>query len=489
MSKSESDEILNWLDKNKERFAQISDKIWDFAEPRFEEVKSAKLQIKTLKEEGFTVTQGVADMPTAFIGSFGNEGSVIAILGEYDALSGLSQDPNSLVKNPLEEGACGHGCGHNLLGVGSLAAAIAVKNLLEKKNIPGIIRYYGCPAEEGGSGKTFMVREGLFDDVDIALCWHPFSMNFMFSISTLANVQAYFQFTGKSAHAAAAPHLGRSALDAMELMNVGVNFLREHIIPEARVHYAVTNTGGNAPNVVQATSEVLYLIRAPTILQANEIYERVQMVAKGAAMMTGTEVKVIFDKAASNYIPNDVIGSVLLKRFQEVGGPKFTDEEKEFGVKLRKTIQNVGAEAGMFAKFMQNMDPKLLEKLRNTVLFEFVLANKMPKIAAPGSTDVGDVSWVVPTNQIGTACMVSGTPGHSWQQVTQGKMSIAHKGMMIAAKVLALSAIDLIKNPEIIAQAKEELKQTLGATEYISPIAPEIKPNIPDWVKLAMDQQ
>ena len=486
---NESDEIINWLEKNKERFTQISDKIWEFAEPRFEEVKSAKLQIKTLKEEGFTVTQGVADMPTAFIGSFGNEGSVIAILGEYDALSGLSQVPNSLEKKPLEEGNCGHGCGHHLLGVGSLAAAIAVKNLLEKNNLPGIIRYYGCPAEEGGSGKTFMVREGLFDDVDIALCWHPFSMNFMFSISTLANVQAYFRFTGRSAHAAAAPHLGRSALDAMELMNVGTNFLREHIIPEARVHYAITNTGGNAPNVVQATSEVLYLIRAPTILQVNEIYDRVQKVAKGAAMMTGTEVEVVFDKAASNFIPNDVVGSVLYKHFQKIGGPKFTDDERNFGIELRKSIQDAGAEAAMFTKFMQNLNPVLLEKLRKTVLFEFVLPNQMPKIVAPGSTDVGDVSWVVPTNQIGTACMVSGTPAHSWQLVTQGKMGIAHKGMIVAAKVLALSAIEFIKNSELITQAKEELKQTLGNTEYLTPIAPEVKPNVPDWVKLAMSQQ
>ncbi|MHA1675002.1 MAG: amidohydrolase, partial [Promethearchaeota archaeon] len=346
---SENDDIINWLDKNKDRFVQISDKIWEFAEPRFEEVKSAKLQIETLKEEGFTVTQGVADMPTAFIGSYGTEGSVVAILGEYDALSELSQVPDSLEKKPLVEGKCGHGCGHHLLGVGSLAAAIAVKNELENRKLPGIIRYYGCPAEEGGSGKTFMVREGLFKDVDIALCWHPFSMNFMFSVSTLANVQAYFRFTGKSAHAAAAPHLGRSALDAVELMNVGVNYLREHIISEARVHYAVTNTGGNAPNVVQANAEVLYLIRAPTILQVNEIYERVQMVAKGAAMMTGTEVEVVFDKAASNFIPNDVVGDVLFKHFQKIGGPKFTDEEREYAKKLRNTFQDAGAEVAMFA--------------------------------------------------------------------------------------------------------------------------------------------
>ncbi len=479
--------IQNWLDNHAENYAKIADQIWEFAEPRFEEVKSAKLQINTLKNEHFSIQQGVAGMPTAFIGSFGQGHPVIAILGEYDALSGLSQKSGVFEKIPLEEGKCGHGCGHNLLGVGSMAAAIAVKHQMEEKKIAGTIRYYGCPAEEGGSGKTYMVRERFFDDVDIALTWHPFSMNFMFSVPTLANIQAYFRFTGRSAHAAAAPHQGRSALDAVELMNVGVNYLREHIIPEARVHYAVTNTGGNAPNVVQANAEVLYLMRAPTILLVNEIYERVQKVAKGAALMTGTKVETVFDKAASDFIPNDVVGNILFKNFQAVGGPKFSGEETEYATEIQKTIHDPAAEANLFAGLMKKMDPNLLKKMTSVPLASFILPNIIPKIVAPGSTDVGDVSWIVPTNQIGTACMAMGTPAHSWQEVAQTSTSIGHKGMMIAAKVLALAAVEFLSNPDLCIQANKELDEKLGDKGYRSPIASNIQPNIPDWVKKAME--
>jgi aminobenzoyl-glutamate utilization protein B len=478
-----SDEIINWIDTNQQQFIELSDKIWELAEIRFEEVESAKLQIAVLEEEGFEISKGLADMPTAFIGSYGEEGPVIAILGEYDALSGLSQEAGKLEKSPIIEDGHGHGCGHNLLGVGGLAAAIAVKKYLEEKNVSGIIRYYGCPGEEGGSGKTYMVRAGLFDDVDIALCWHPFSTNFIFNLSSLANIQVFFRFKGRSAHAAGAPHLGRSALDAVELMNVGVNYLREHIITQARLHYAVTNTGGNAPNVVQANAEVLYLIRAPTMPQTQEIYERVIKIAQGAALMTETEVEIIFDKAASNLIPNDVIGNVLFERFKEVGVPQYTDEELDFGKKIQKTFSaGVRSEVNRFGMFEKQLGTDMIEKMIESVIFDALLPNTLPEFTLPGSTDVGDVSWVVPTSQIGTTCVVLGTPGHSWQEVTQCAMSIGHKGMIVAAKVLALATMDFLEKPELIEKAKSELKKRLGSNQYKSPIAPEIKPNVPDWV-------
>ncbi len=482
-----SEEIIQWIDFNQLRFTEISDKIWEFAEIRFEEVKSAKLQIKVLEEEGFEISKGLANMPTAFIGSYGEEGPIIAILGEYDALAGLSQKANKLEISPVKEGGHGHGCGHNLLGAGSLAAAIAVKHYLNANKIPGIVRYYGCPGEEGGSGKTYMVREGLFDDVDIALCWHPFSTNFLFNISSLANIQAYFRFTGRSAHAAGAPHQGRSALDAVELMNVGANYLREHIITEARVHYAVTNTGGNAPNVVQAKAEVLYLIRAPEMSQAQEIYDRVIDIARGAALMTGTEVEVVFDKAASNIIPNNVVGKVLHERMLEVGVPQYSKDELDFGKKLQKTFgDSEPSEVSRYKIFEKQLGTDIIEKLRTRIMFDAIFPNTLPEFTLPGSTDVGDVSWVVPTSQIGTACMVIGTPGHSWQETTQSAMSVGHKGMIYAAKVLALATLDFMEKPELIEEAKKELGTRLNAKHYSCPILSEIKPNVPEWVFDAM---
>ena len=480
-------DIIQWIDANQQRYIDISDKIWEYAEIRFEEVKSAKLQIEVLEEEGFEVTKGVADMPTAFVASYGKEGPIIAVLGEYDALSGLSQKAGVFEKTPVEEGASGHGCGHNLLGAGGLAATIAVKNYLESHKIPGIIQYYGCPGEEGGSGKTYMVREGLFDAVDIALCWHPFSTNFIFNLSSLSNIQVYFRFKGISAHAAAAPHMGRSALDAVELMNIGANYLREHIITQARLHYAVTNTGGNAPNVVQADAEVLYLIRAPTILQTKEIYERVKKIAKGAALMTETEVEIIFDKAASDLIPNNVVGGVLFEKFKEVGAPRYTKEEIEFGEKLRQTF-NEGElpELNTFGAFEEELGEDMIEKIKTKIIFDDILPNTLPEFTLPGSTDVGDVSWIVPTSQIGTSCVILGTPGHSWQEVTQCTTSISHKGMIAAAKVMALTALEFMENIELVDEAKAELNKRLSSTKYESPIASEVKPNVPEWVIEAM---
>jgi aminobenzoyl-glutamate utilization protein B len=449
-------------------FIEISDKIWEYAETRFEEIKSAELICSTLEDEGFQVDRGVAAIETAFIGSFGTGKPVVAILGEYDALSGLSQHKGVAKEEPIIKSGNGHGCGHNLLGSGSLAAAVALKHYMEENNIPGTVRYYGCPAEEGGSGKTFMAREGLFSDIDFAVCWHPDSHNLTISMSTLANYQIYYKFKGKSSHAAVTPHLGRSALDAVELMNVGVNYLREHMIPEARVHYAVLHTGGVSPNVVQAEAEVLYLIRAPKISQVKELYDRVCHIAQGAALMTGTEVKIVFDKACSNLIPNTTLEKVMHNNFTELGVPVHDANEQKLAREIRKLL----------SEDEKNNDRNLLPELKDKNLSDRLNPYLEVPYVMAGSTDVGDVSWIAPTVQCSTACFVNGTPAHSWQWVTLGGTSIGHKGMLHAGKVMAATAAQVMQNPQLIEAAKAELKERLNGETYVCPIPKEVRPSV-----------
>ncbi|MED4584201.1 M20 family metallopeptidase [Brevibacillus choshinensis] len=472
------DRIAEIIEQKSELLTYVSDRIWEFAETRFEEVRSAELLCQTLEQEGFTVEKDLAGIQTAFVGTYGSGGPVIAILGEFDALSGLSQERGNPVHKPIQAGGNGHGCGHNLLGTGSLAAAIAIRYYMEENQIQGTVRYYGCPAEEGGSGKAYMAREGLFDDVDFAICWHPQNFNAIMSISSLANYQVYFKFKGKAAHAAAAPHLGRSALDAVELMNVGVNYLREHVIPEARMHYAITNTGGFSPNVVQAEADVLYLIRAPQTQQVEEIYQRVCKIAQGAAMMTETEVEIIFDKACSNLIPNQALERVMYENFRELGVPLFDDAEKEFARQIRMTIPDAdkNSELQMLAKLKGPGSKDLLNQLKEQELSSFLLPHMQTPRLMSGSTDVGDVSWITPTVQCSTTCFAMGTQLHSWQAVSQGGMSIGRKGMQHAGKVMAATAIDVLLRPEVIDEAKAELKERLDGQSYVCPIPAEIKP-------------
>lgn len=462
--------INDFIEQTKDKWTKTSDYIWDHPELRYEEYESAKYLSHILEREGFTVTRCIANIETAFVAEYGSGGPVIAFLGEYDALSNLSQKSGITKQEPIVDQGNGHGCGHNLLGTGALAAAVTLKTYLEKNNIKGIVRFYGCPAEEGGSGKTFMAREGVFDDVDVALTWHPGSLNAIWSFSTLANVQAYFKFTGRSAHAANAPHLGRSALDAVELMNSGVNYLREHIIPEARIHYAVTDTGGISPNVVQANAEVLYLIRAPQVDETMSIYERVKKIAEGAALMTETEVEVVFDKAASNFIPNTTLNKTMEKAMQQLGAPKFTAEEFAFAEKIQQTL----SEEELAAK---NLGMKMLD---------FAVAKPLSDVNIPffetsqimsGSTDVGDVSWVTPTAQCIGATAATGTAFHTWQMTAQGKTSYAHKGMLHVAKVLSLTAIYLLEDKTLIEKAKVEHTEKVGPGGYQCPIPDFIKPN------------
>lgn len=472
--------ILEIIDAKRDTFIDVSDRVWEYAETRFEEHKSADIFCKVLEAEGFNVERGIADISTAFVGSFGSGKPVIAILAEYDALSGLSQKPRTDRKEAVIEGGNGHGCGHNLLGAGSLAAAVAVKDWVKKNNIQGTICLYGCPGEEGGSGKAFMAREGVFDDIDIALCWHPFAQNGIFSVGSLANFQVYYRFYGKSSHAAASPHLGRSALDAVELMNVGVNYLREHIIPEARIHYAVTNTGGISPNVVQAKAEVLYLIRAPKTSQVQEIFDRVNDIAKGAALMTQTKHEVVFDKACSNLIPNNTIEEILYENFMEVGPPRFDEDDKKYAKEISATLSDsdINNEMKMINMLTGERGKEIIKNMKEKELSDTILPFVHHGGMLSGSTDVGDVSWIVPTGQVITACCALGTPGHSWQMVAQGVTSIGHKGMLAAGKVLAMTALDILMNPEIVKMAKEELREKLNEKTYKSPIPSHIKPSV-----------
>lgn len=469
-------QALDEIDRNAEQFCHISDAIFDAPETAFQEHTAARLLCGALEEEGFAVRRGLAGMETAFSASFGAGSPRIGILAEYDALPNMSQEAGLLEQSPAQKGAPGHACGHNLLGVGALAAAVGVKRYLEASGMAGTVICYGCPGEEGGSGKAFMAREGAFDQLDCALTWHPSTVNIAPPVSTLANYQIAFRFYGTASHAASAPHLGRSALDALELMNTGVQYLREHIIPEARVHYAITNAGGAAPNVVQPEAEAVYLIRAPRADQVEEIYQRVQKIAQGAAMMTETEVKETSFKAAYNILPNHTLGAVLGDNLLVLGAPEYTPEEWDWAQAVNDTIQRPNSLLLTAANMMGPKGAELVSGYLGRAIYDVALPYVPVKYVLPSSSDVGDVSWVCPTAQVAAATMCAGTPGHSWQLAAQGKSSIAHKGMLLAGKVIAGAAIDLLCWPELLAKAKEEHKKTLAGGCYRPLIPRNVQP-------------
>lgn len=472
-------EALQAIDREREVISQVSDRIWDHPETAFQEYVAAETYFDALEKEGFAVEKNLAGIETAFSGRFGHGRPVIGILGEFDALSGLSQKPDCAVKAAIAEGAPGHGCGHNLLGAGSMAAAIAVKEYLEKNNKEGTVIFYGCPGEEGGSGKGFMARDGVFDELDCAVSWHPGDMNVASVGSSLANYQIYYRFYGRASHAAGAPHLGRSALDAVELMNVGVQFLREHVISEARIHYAITNTGGFSPNVVQPFSEVLYLIRAPKTPQVQEIYERINDIARGAALMTGTKMEMQFVKACSNLVSNTTLSKVLQKNLETTERVPYTEEELAFARSIADTIESKGDYLSMVpGNYITRAEEveALAKRYKDAPVYDMILPMPEKESVMSGSTDVGDVSWVCPTAQISAVTEAAGTPGHSWQQVAQGKSTIAKKGMLFAGKVMAGAVIDLLEDPQLIEQAKQEHEKRLGGAKYQPPIPKDIRP-------------
>lgn len=460
-------DIWRGVDTIKPRFVALADRVWAMPEVCYTEARSSAEHLAELRHQGFRITENVAGIPTALMGEAGEGGPVIAFLGEYDALPGLSQEAGVAEHRPIEAGGHGHGCGHNLLGSAALLAATAVKDWLAANKVPGRVRYYGCPAEEGGAAKAFMVRSGAFADADIAITWHPSSFWEVVVTPSLANTRADFIFTGRTSHAAASPHLGRSALDAVELMNVGVNYMREHMPSDARIHYAVLDTGGIAPNVVQAHARVRYSIRARDLPGMNELVARVHKVAQGAALMTETKMEMRIISAVSNILFNTPLEEALHGIMQELGPPHFDDIDKDFAAKIQSTLTDKDI-ASVYHSI--GMDPT------DRPLADFLVpmdAKRNPQI---GSTDVGDVSWVVPTVQVHAPTIAIGTPLHTWQVVAQGKTPAAHKAMVQAAKAMAGLGIKALTEPDLVAAARADLEKRTARTPYVCPMPDSVAP-------------
>lgn len=466
------------IEEKKHLVADVADQIWEYAELSLQEVQSAALYVRVLRQEGFAVEEGICGIPTAISASFGTGRPVIGILAEYDALSGLSQQGGCPVRRELTPGGNGHGCGHHLLGAGALAAALGVKHYLQQTGRPGTVVLYGCPGEEGGASKAFMAREKLWYGLDAALTWHPDDCNEVATGSSNACIQVQYTFHGVAAHAAGDPEKGRSALDAVSLMNLGVQFLREHMEPQARIHYAVTDTGGCSPNVVQARASVLYMVRSDRVKKALELQTRVDKIAEGAALMTETSCRRKFIDGLAETIPNHALEELLYRNFSEVGVPAYTGEEQAFAAALAATYEaegylpGVGRQDAGYAAAVKAMKPA---GAMNDVLLPLYQGEAF----SPGSTDVGDVSWQCPTAQLHVAAWPNGCPGHSWQNVSCGKTSIGHKAALCAGKVLCAAAVDLLEQPELLQAVRREYEERT-ADSYICPIPPDAVPTIPD---------
>lgn len=437
IAQKDTKQIIDALDSQNEHYGNLAQEIWENPELGYLENNSSALIIKELEKEGFTVEKGVAGIPTAFVATYGSGVPVIGILGEYDALPGMSQAAEPIFKARVEGGP-GQACGHHLFGIGSLAAAIATKNWLVNSGKSGTIKFYGTPAEEGGSGKVYMVRAGLFKDVDAVLSWHPGDQNTSNPGTNLATISGKFRFKGNSSHAAAAPERGRSALDGVEAMNDMVNMLREHTTESTRIHYVITK-GGDAPNIVPAEAEVYYVIRHSNREEVQAVWDRVVKTAEGAAI--GTETKMTYEIIGGTYdrLPNETLATLMHKNMTLVGGVQYSSEDLAFAEEIQKTLSN----------------PKPIISAQTIQPMEFTYGK--------GSADTGDVSWNVPLAAIRAATWVPGTPPHSWQAVAAGGTDIGYKAMMVAAKTIALSAIDIYKKPQILLEVKEEFIERRGA--------------------------
>ena len=466
-----ADEIWGFVEGHRDAFIALSDRIWDTPEINYHEFRSAAEHEALLRRENFRVTTGIAGLPTAVMGEAGEDGPVIAILGEFDALPGLSQQAGVAEKCPVPSEYNGHGCGHNLLGSGAMLAATAVKDYLAAKGVKGRIRYYGCPAEEGGSAKGFMVRAGCFDDVDIAISWHPAPFAGVNNPISLACNEIDFHFAGRAAHAAAAPHFGRSALDAVELMNIGVNYMREHMPSTARIHYAYIETGGVAPNVVQAAASVRYLIRARDLTELHALIARVRKIADGAALMTETSVRTQVISGDADLVGNTPLEQAMFRHLEHLGPPPFDAEDRAFAREIQNTLRPEDI-ASAFARFGLQPRP-------DVALCDLVFPPESGDGTLVGSTDVGTVSWVVPTVQMRGATYAIGTPGHSWQLVAQGKTPAAHKGMEHAAKVMAATALDALLDPDLLVRAKADHAARRRGRPFVNPIPDDVQPNLP----------
>ena len=464
-----TDQVWHIVDAKQADYIALADEVWGTPELAYGEHRSAGAHAAQILKEGFSLSRDVAGIPTALMGEWGEGGPVIAILGEYDALPGLSQEAGVAEHRPIaSQGGVGHGCGHNLLGSAALLAAAAIKEWLIETGAPGRVRYYGCPAEEGGAAKGFMVRAGVFKDVDIAISWHPASFSGVNEPSSLANTRIDFTFIGRAAHAAAAPHLGRSALDAVELMNVGVNYLREHMPDDARVHYAYLDAGGVAPNVVQSRAKVRYLIRAADLAALTPLVMRVRRVANGAALMTETTVTTQVVSAVSNLMGNGPLEALMDANFQRLGPPVFDAADRAFAEQIRATLTHADISAAF--------DRVGLPPRADLPLCDFIIPLNAKGRGGHGSTDVGDVSWVVPTVQARGATCAVGTPFHTWQLTAQGKSPAAHKGLIHVAKVMAATAIEAMLDPGLIERAKADLAARTRITPYVCPLPDDVEP-------------
>lgn len=483
------------IDKIEEKspiICDIADKVWEFAELSLMEFQSCEYYCRVLEREGFQVERGTAGIETAFSATYGSGKPVIGILAEYDALSGLSQKAGVTKREEVIPGGNGHGCGHNLLGAGAFAAVLGVKAYLEKTGGEkkgenseneegcGTVILFGCPGEEGGASKAFMARDGVWSTLDAALTWHPYDCNEVVTGSSNACIQVQYLFSGLSSHAAAAPEKGRSALDAVELMNVGVQFLREHMSDKARVHYAITDTGGVSPNVVQARAGVLYMIRSNHVSEAVELEKRVDKIAQGAALMTETTVEKVFIDGCADTVTNHILEKVLYDNFMELGVPKYTEEELRFAEQLTETYENDGAVPGIASKYDMIVKAQIRTACmeRGHGMNSFLIPLYEGEAFDAGSTDVGDVSWLTPTAQIHVASWPNGSPLHSWQNVSCGGTGIGHKAAIHAGKVLAAGAIDLYRNPILLQQARKEFEQRTSEG-FTCPIPKDAKPMVP----------
>lgn len=465
--------LYNTIDENAPEIIALSDAIWEYAELSMEEYKSAAYYCELLEKEGFTVERELCGIPTAFSGSFGSGSPRIGILGEFDALSGLSQVAGSTRKQSLVPGGNGHGCGHNLLGAGSFGAALAIKKAIEAGALQGTVIFYGCPGEEGCAGKTFMARDGMFRDLDAALTWHPGSTNEVTVGSNAACMQVEYSFHGVASHAAGSPDKGRSALDAAELMHVGVQFLREHMPPHSSVHYSITDGGGVSPNVVQAEAKTVFMVRSETVRKARELLHRVNNIAQGAALMTDTQVTTRQIDGTASTVSNEALEQVMYENMQQVPIPAYTQEELAFAQVLHDTCP--AALPGTLSATNRDIRAFVEEKTDGgkRAMNDFIIPYVPSTMFTPGSTDVGDVSWLTPTAQFTTATWVSGTPGHSWQNVSLGKTGIAYKGMLQAAKILAGAAADLMESPALLEKIRKEFNKN-AAEGYDCPIGKEV---------------
>ena len=436
-AQSNKKDVQKSIEKRAKDYENIAKSIWGWAEMGYLEEKSSALLQKTLSDAGFSIKAGVADIPTAFVAEYGSGLPIIGILAEYDALPGISQEV-ATERKPILDQEAGHACGHHLFGTASTAAAIAIKDHLKKTRQKGTVRLYGTPAEEGGSGKVYMVRAGLFDDVDVVLHWHAGDRNAASPSTSMANRSAKFRFHGYSAHAAGAPEKGRSSLDAVEAMNHMVNLLREHIPDGSRIHYVITR-GGYAPNVVPDYAEVFYYVRDFNVDILEDIWSRVIKTAEGAALGTGTRLEYEIIHGNRPVLANNVVQKMMYDNLVEIGGVKYNRKEKAFAEKIYKTLRSPSLD---------------LSSAKEVQSYEFTKGK--------GSTDVGDVSWMVPTAGLRVATWIPGTSAHTWQAVSAGGMSIGMKGMMNAAKTIAGTAVDIYSNPEVVKSAKKELLERRG---------------------------